>query len=60
MHRRDVNRTQNALRDLIASPQNNFRVFVDGSLIYGNDSDVEDLQSMLASYFGKDMMWVVI
>lgn len=53
---RNLSRTQDALRNLIESPQNNFRVFVNGSLIYCDANRIEDLQMMLASYFGKDAL----
>ena len=41
-------RIYKAVRDLISSPQNNFRVFLDGALVYGtldSSAEITDLMS---------------
>lgn len=45
---------ENSIRNLIDSPQNNFRVFCNGHLIYSDDSQEEVLQSVLSPQFGNN------
>lgn len=51
-------RMKKSIRNLITAPQNNFRVFRNGQLVYGDDDDDDDyqkehvLQSILSTYFG--------
>ncbi|PSN55213.1 hypothetical protein C0J52_00612 [Blattella germanica] len=50
------NRTRmtQALRALIAAPQNNLKIFKDGTLVYGEELN-EDLHAVLASWLGESL-----
>lgn len=47
----NVPRMKRSIRNLIASPQNNFRVFRNGTLVYSNECREHELQSLLYPYF---------
>ncbi|XP_031622852.1 inositol-pentakisphosphate 2-kinase [Contarinia nasturtii] len=50
----DKARMKKAISGLIESPQNNFRVFCNGHLIYSDINQEHDLQSILSPYFGNN------
>lgn len=50
-----VQRMKNALHALIAFPQNNLRLFINGKLVYGDGNRIEDLRAILNGHFGNDL-----
>lgn len=52
---RNEMRMKNAIRSLIANPQNNLRVFHNGILAYSNDYQDHDLHHILSLYFGNSL-----
>ncbi|XP_076641299.1 inositol phosphate kinase 1 isoform X2 [Halictus rubicundus] len=44
-------RMKSALKGLIASPQNNFKIFKDGMVVYSQESSSKDLENVLAEWF---------
>ncbi|RDD46777.1 Inositol-pentakisphosphate 2-kinase [Trichoplax sp. H2] len=49
----DLDRIKKALSALMYSPQNNFRIFKDGILIYEDDSAYESLDTILHEWFSN-------
>ncbi|XP_055295906.1 inositol-pentakisphosphate 2-kinase [Sitodiplosis mosellana] len=54
----DAVRMKKSIRNLITAPQNNFRIFRNGQLVFGDDDDDDyqehALQSILSPYFGAN------
>ena len=50
----DVVRMKKSICNLIAAPQNNFRVFHNGRCVYADEHDERDLVSLLSTYIGND------
>lgn len=52
--RRVVQRMEYALRNLITFPQNNFRLFINGKLVYTDANRIEDLHDILNGCFANE------
>lgn len=49
----DLKRMKIALQCLIDSPQNNFRVFRNGQLVYSDGNRIDDLEAILCPFFSR-------
>lgn len=52
---RNESRMKTSIRNLIANPQNNLRVFHNGSLAYSYENQELDLHQILHPYFGNSL-----
>lgn len=47
-------RMMNAIKNLLQTPQNNFRIFRDSELIYSDDGNLADLDTLLLGFTSDD------